>query len=1048
MLDTSTEIAQENPNDQTAKSGQSVFLQYIKTRQGGFSLFSVIACAVILGFFCVVSFIDLPGNVYRMDFGSAQWIQAAVPCQHNFFRKTLYIPGEVDRAWIQVSATDKYILYVNGKKIDSRTFNSTCVAGLVDLKKVLKPGKNVIAFEVDRYSFPGSGQLLVRGFYRLVGSPVQEFLSGPGDRSWRASSTPDGILGGYEWKTPQLDDSFWKLPQVAPASERFPVIESVPIDPRLYETRPTGKWIAPPLGTSRQASFSYQWQIPNNRHETWIQIAATGNYDLIVNQRLVTTEVATSGGTFVPLINPQPRLLAYNITRWLHNGTNLVLIRVSSQTLQPALLLADGYTVLPQGRLQLFATDGSWNTLLFTKNPQPAVVVAQYGDQPWGTLEQTVAPAFVTPVYDTQRIISWTWVLAVTLVLTVGLWILASVLVAPLVHQPVEKLWTCDALFHLCVLILMLFLWLLCFDVRFQSNWCFKPRIAEGLILLLAAGKLLLLLPRSRERKVEAAAIETPTPIESPRRSWVQTYWKVLVLVGIVILGFSLRARQLTTMSLDVDEFGVIQFSHGVQKKGYPFIQLGSFEKEVTTYELVSYSISVARQFLGESESAYRTPALIYSTITIALIGIVGMRMMGWRVGLTAALIFATFPTGIWWGHNAFWPSQEQMFSLATFWCFYEAIRVRGGPLRHGFLAAASAGFILAYLTWEGAGFILPTLFICIFAMQWGKYDWMKDWHLWRCCVVICFAVGIQLTHRQVASLPAYMQTGISLSDVTTPVPVWFDVTHYDPQYYLNYCLLAENYVLMTLFVVFGVGFCWRDRPLRYLCLSIAVMLGWYTEFLPAYAVRYSYDYQSLLILASVGIMFKLCDRIAGLGASVLRWGAAAAVFSIFVLSTNGFLLQIYRLSRSAPLPYYGERMGIYRTDYRGAARYVAEHFEPGDGLIVSIPHIFEFYTGMKVDYSINTALDKKITYSGAMEIPRFLDKFRGYPCIRSLEELQDLRGRFKRLWIVQVPLGPADNQNSAVIQYLAKNAKVVYLSYKAEVDLLVATPHISQYQQ
>jgi hypothetical protein len=126
----------------------------------------------------------------------------------------------------------------------------------------------------------------------------------------------------------------------------------------------------------------------------------------------------------------------------------------------------------------------------------------------------------------------------------------------------------------------------------------------------------------------------------------------------------------------------------------------------------------------------------------------------------------------------------------------------------------------------------------------------------------------------------------------------------------------------------------------------------------------------------------------------------------------------------------------------------VAEHFEPGDGLIVSIPHIFEFYTGMKVDYSINTALDKKITYSGAMEIPRFLDKFRGYPCIRSLEELQDLRGRFKRLWIVQVPLGPADNQNSAVIQYLAKNAKVVYLSYKAEVDLLVATPHISQYQQ
>ena len=40
---------------------------------------------------------------------------------------------------------------------------------------------------------------------------------------------------------------------------------------------------------------------------------------------------------------------------------------------------------------------------------------------------------------------------------------------------------------------------------------------------------------------------------------------------------------------------------------------------------------------------------------------------MGWRVGLTAALIFATFPSGLFWGRNAFWPSQEQFFSLTTF---------------------------------------------------------------------------------------------------------------------------------------------------------------------------------------------------------------------------------------------------------------------------------------------------------------------------------------------------------------------------------------------
>ena len=137
--------------------------------------------------------------------------------------------------------------------------------------------------------------------------------------------------------------------------------------------------------------------------------------------------------------------------------------------------------------------------------------------------------------------------------------------------------------------------------------------------------------------------------------------------------------------------------------------------------------------------------------------------------------------------------------------------------------------------------------------------------------------------------------------------------------------------------------------------------------------------------------------------------------------------------------------MGIYRTDYRGAALFVANHVQPGDALIVAIPHIFEFYSKLKVDYSINTMLDKKITYSGVGAIPFFLDKFRGYPCIRSLEELQDLRGLYKRIWIVQVPLGPADNQHPDVVAYLQQNSRVAYQSYKAEVDLILGTASVAQ---
>jgi hypothetical protein len=51
----------------------------------------------------------------------------------------------------------------------------------------------------------------------------------------------------------------------------------------------------------------------------------------------------------------------------------------------------------------------------------------------------------------------------------------------------------------------------------------------------------------------------------------------------------------------------------------------------------------------------------------------------------------------------------------------------------------------------------------------------------------------------------------------------------------------------------------------------------------------------------------------------------------------------------------------------------------------------------------------------------------------------------YKRIWIVQVPLGPADNQHPDVVTYLQRNARVAYQSYKAEVDLLLGSANIAQ---
>jgi hypothetical protein len=995
---------------------QSVIWQYIKSPKGRFSFVLVLACASGLAWLIGRTFFDPLPKTYSLDFGGARWIEASKASQTTYFRKTLFVSGSVSRAWVQIAATDDYSLYVNDVRVAQRHFYGISVAGLYDVKKALRAGKNVIAVHVDRRSYPGQAQLLVRGFYSEVGSPLREFWSDP---TWKASTTPDGIVGGYSWRAPELEDSFWQNADEASASNRFSPIESVSFAPQILETRPTAEWIASQESSATEVSFRYTLDAPLHRHETWLQIAATGSYDLLLNGRLVASQVATA----------HPVLLAYDVSRWLSGGSNSLLIHVSSQ-IAPAMLLCEGYTVRADGTLQRFSSNGNWYTLLYAGMNKPAAVMARYGDRPFGDLLQALADPAVISTFDLYTILRWFLIIATVATALLFLWVLVPSLCSHLNGYPAEKLWNYDALFHLCVLSLILALWLLSFDVRFQNDWCFKPKFVLGAALLLFAGKLSLMFPPKNR---------TSTLSRAPHRGlpWLHGRWQIITLIFIVLLGFGLRVHNLTTVSLDVDEMGVIQFSSGVFKKGYPFIQLGSFEKQVTTYELVSYSLAASRLLFGDTEAAFRLPSLICGTLTIGILGVMGYRMMGWRVGLLAAVTFALLPSAIYWSRNAFWPAQELMLALFTIWCFYEA--VRSGPLRHGFLTASTIGFILAYLTWEGSGFLVPAMFACMFAMRWGRPSWIRDWHLWRCFGIMTFVVIIQLTHRQVASLPMYLQVGVSLSDVSTPEIVYLNPTLYNPLYYFIHFLFAENYCVMTLVTVLGMAFCWRDRAIRYTLISLLVLFACYVELLPAYGVRYSFTCQALLVLASVGIMFRLWDKITHFGDFKLKLFAATALLGLFCLAANDFVLKTYRLCWDPSDPQVSERRGIYRVDYRAAAQFVAAQIEPGDGLVVTIPHIFEYYANRKPDYSMNTMMNKKMTYSGALDVPHFIDKWKGLPSVLNLEELQDLRSRYKRLWIVQAP-GGAATQTPEVRQYLQENAKVSFESYSAEVDVLQGT--------
>jgi hypothetical protein len=333
-----------------------------------------------------------------------------------------------------------------------------------------------------------------------------------------------------------------------------------------------------------------------------------------------------------------------------------------------------------------------------------------------------------------------------------------------------------------------------------------------------------------------------------------------------------------------------------------------------------------------------------------------------------------------------------------------------------------------------------------MFAVRWGDYRWIKDWHLWRCFIVVAVIVVSQLSFRQL-TISAYDAVGYSLSDVTSPQNVYRDLLVYNPTYYLKVLFFSEvNYVL-SIFVFGGFLFCWRNLAIRYLVVVLFTSELCYTNLLPFYAPRYCYNAEVLLILAGVAIFFRMRDRIAQLGGHdlsggllrVWRWSGVAALTLVFVLASNEFVVQSFRLSENAETPALFGRLGYYKTDHRGAARFVAERLEGGDGVVAFMPHIFEFYSGKQTDYSINTFLNEKMTYDGGMGHPQFIDKFRGRPLIRSAEEFRDILSRYKRLWVV-VPIHDENELMSPDMwALLDQHGRVAFESYREQVILVEA---------
>jgi hypothetical protein len=1001
-------------------------MNWLKTRAGGASLLVVVACILSFIFFVWRAYVDPLSPQYDLDFAGAKWIEPAREAPHGYFRKAIFVATPPQQAWIQVAGTDSFELFVNGKTIDSESFVSTRVAGLYDLTSVLTTGKNVIAVNVSRDSYPGRAELLVRGAVRVGRDHWQEFLS---DATWKAAIVPDGIPGGANWNATALDDAGWDNAHVvAPVDSRWP-LQPVRLDPRVMQVPPQGRWISAPDAQAKEAAFICPVEIEHRGSETWLQVSATGGYELLVNGGLAAKRSSASRGLDV-----------YRVTPWLRTGANTIVIRVRPDRGVVGLFV-DGVSFQPLGRVQRFQTDDSWGVVSGPAEPnrdraETAITLASYGDQPWGPLKKRFADV---ESYHLQDFVSVTkWIAGMALILGAGLltWLIAPRIVAAVHGADAGRALAYDALLHAPLLVAMVLLLFLGADVRFHPDWPFHSLIVVLLVGWWLGMRALLWIHLSGNREAPATAeVE-----ESPRHASLVTCG---VLVAIALAGFYARASDIGFMSLDHDEVSMVKMARGILETGYPHAKIGSITKRLTTYELVPYPIAASALVFGWKDWAVRLPALVFGTLTIYFVGLAGTRMLGRRAGILAALILAFLPWSIQWSRNAFYPAQTQLFALMTFWFFYEALQTQ--PWSRRYLTLTTIFFCLTYLSWEGAGFILPALMILAVVMRPGDWSWLRHTHLWRCLGVTVLVVLLQQLHRM-ASGSSYLVVGSGLADLGLPQPYFLNPM-YDPLFYVRSFLGLENLVALSLMGLVGLIFCWRRPGVRYAGGVVVTLIVLYTNLLGAYASRYALFYMPLLVLAAAGVCVAIGDGLSScaLWAGTRRWLSAAGTAKLgfaglLFVASSGIGLDLYRLSSSPARPTERTRMGVYNIDYRGASRFVKEQVRPGDAVIPAVPHTYEFYTGSSGDFFVNTLMAQRVVYDAGLPVPRYTDRFGGNPVLRDLSEFQDAVLRKNRVWVIAAPypIFAASNDRS-LLDFLSQNARVVYESYEARVFLLQA---------
>lgn len=985
---------------------------------------------LIFGFFAGYigwySAFERPAHRYSLDFDGAVWVGTGKQGPHGYFVKEIFIPDEVADSWLEVAATDSVDIFINGTKIASDTFISMNASGVHDATGKILQGKNVIAAFVHRSSYPGGPRLLLKGAYTDISGRKHPFFS---DETWMFSTIYETQgQGNIPWYSADFDHSRWESVELEGKWSDYPVFGSQ-FPPYLVADMPSGKWIWHPDNGVRTAYFSRRITLKHPPNDAIIGISATSTYDLAVNGVVVAR-----GAAFNKTLD------IYSITQLLRPGSNTITIGVESYGSIPGLLVEG----LMQDEADIIdiRSDRTWKTASFTSSEgypldagssvwRSPDIVGSYPSLPWGILTKNFKYPDIPMTYFIKRYLVFGLFVSLTVFIAIFFWASAAFMLARISGSSLKKGLMVDGIFHLPPLLLLIFIYLLKFDVRYDISFPFSLKYIAMSVVLLFLQRLIGFTRIIRQKTV----MYVPTESEK-----LKLFWPAIVAV-LMVAGLALRLHDLDYASLSHDEISLMQYTEGLFQTGVPSKKIGPFVKPLTTYELLPYSISIPVLILGSGDFAARLHSVFWGTLEILLIYLLGKSMFNKATGILAAAIYAFHPWCINWGQNVFYPQFVQFLTTLTILFYYRAIS--SSPMSRKYLYLTAASFSLMYLGWEGSGFVLISMFMATLAHKGSDISWLKNRYLWTSFAFVFITVFIQQARRMLYQDP-YLVLGAKISDIGMPTLYFLD-SMYDPYYYVNIFLFAENNWMLTVVLIAGTAFTLREKPLRYLYVILLGTVFFMTNFLQVTSSRYVYHLEPFLILIASSVIFIFIERLKGIveredfiPRSGIALSAVAMSFILFAASNNT-LLRLYLLSKNPNDPPNLIRQYVYWNDYRTTSSFLQANVRRGDVIFSMTPHTLKYYADYSGDYSLTTLMGKAMIYDISGHYPGFLDKYMGNPVIVTLNEFKRILSQYNRVWFISAPnkaLTVNVVDDAETIDYIQRHLKTVFESYNARIYL------------